>query len=111
LSAIKYGEADLIVKCYTQLGLKSYMLKGVMKSKKGRLKAAYFQPLTHLELVARHNNKGNLNFIKEVKISYPYQTIPFNIIKQTMVLFLSEVLSKSIYEEEENRQLFEYFFY
>ncbi len=108
LSAIKYGDADLIVKCYTQVGLKSYMLKGVLKSKKGKLKAAYFQPLTHLELVAKHNNKGNLNFIKEVKISYPYSTVPFDIVKQTMVLFLSEVLVKSIYEEEQNNQLFEY---
>ncbi len=108
LSAIKYGDSDLIVKCYTQLGLKSYMLKGILKSKKGKLKVAYFQPLTHLELVAKHNNKGNLNFIKEVKVSYSYRTIPFNIVKQTMVLFLSEVLSKSIYEEEENELLFEY---
>ncbi len=48
LSAIKYGDSDLIVKCYTQLGLKSYMLKGILKSKKGKLKVAYFQPLTHL---------------------------------------------------------------
>ncbi len=108
LSAIKYSDADLIVKCYTQLGLKSYLLKRVLKSKKAKIKAAYFQPLTHLELVAKHNNKGNLNFIKEVKINYPYKTIPFDIAKQTMILFLSEVLSKSIHEEEENNLLFEY---
>ena len=108
LSSVKYSDADLIVKCYTQEGLKSYMLKSILKSKKGTLKAAYFQPLTQLELVAKHNNKGNLNFIKEVKISYPYNSIAFDIVKQSIVLFLSEVLSKSIHEEEVNIQLFEY---
>ena len=108
LSSIKYSDADLIVKCYTQEGLKSYMLKSILKSKKGKLKAAYFQPLTQLELVAKHNNKGTLNFIKEAKVSYPYNSIAFNITKQSIVLFLSEVLSKSIHEEEVNSQLFEY---
>lgn len=108
LSSVKYSDSDLIVKCYTQEGLKSYMLKSILKSKKGKLKAAYFQPLTQLELVAKHNNKGNLNFIKEVRISYPYNSIAFDIVKQSIVLFLSEVLSKSIHEEEVNIQLFDY---
>jgi DNA repair protein RecO (recombination protein O) len=108
LSAIKYSDADLIVKCYTQEGLKSYMLKRILKSKKGKLKAAYFQPLTQLELIANHNTKGTLNFIREAKLSYPYNSIGVNITKQTIALFLSEVLSKSIREEEVNKQLFEF---
>ena len=108
LSTIKYGDTDLIVKCYTQLGLKSYLLKGILKSKKGKLKPAYFQALTQLELVAKHNTKGNLNFIREAKLSYAYSSIGLNITKQTIALFLSEILSKSIHEEEVNQQLFEY---
>jgi len=108
LSSVKYSDTNLIVKCYTQEGLKSYMLKGILKSKKGKLKTAYFQPLTQLELVAKHNNKGALNFIKEAKVSYAYNSIAFNISKQSIVLFLSEILSKSIHEEETNNLLFEY---
>lgn len=108
LSSIKYSDSDLIVKCYTQEGLKSYMLKRILKAKKGKLKVAYFQPLTQLEMVVNHNIKGNLNFIKEVKITFPYRTIPFNVLKQTIVLFLSEILSKSIQEEEMNLSLFQY---
>ena len=84
------------------------MLKHVLKARKGKIKAAYFQPLTQLELIVRHNTKGNLNFIKEVKISNPYATIAFSIVKQTIVIFLSEVLTKSLKEEERNTQLFEY---
>ena len=46
LTAIKYGDSSLIVRCYTeQSGSKSYLLRGVLKSKKGKLRPAYFQPL------------------------------------------------------------------
>ena len=108
LSAIKYGDTDLIVKCYTEVGVKSYLLKRILTSKKGKLKTSYFQPLTQLQLVASHNEKGSLNYIKEAVIYNPYQTIHTNIIKQTIAIFLSEVLSRSLYEEEANAQLYEY---
>ncbi len=67
-SAIKYGEADLIVKCFTQKhGVKTFLLRGILKSKKGKLKASLFQPLTQLEMVASHKDKGTLEYIKEAK--------------------------------------------
>ncbi|MFK8058751.1 MAG: DNA repair protein RecO [Polaribacter sp.] len=109
LSALKYSDSSLIVKCYTQEeGLKSYMIRGILKARKGKIKAAYFQPLTLLTLNASHNNKGNLNSLKEVQISYPFKTIYKDIVKQSVVLFLSEILSNSILEEEKNKALFEY---
>lgn len=109
LSSLKYGDSSLIVKCYTEEeGVKSYLIRGILKAKKGGLKVAYFQPLTQLNIVARHNNKGNLNSIKEVQISNPYQTIYKDIVKQSVVMFLSEVLSYAIKEEEKNEELFEY---
>ncbi|WP_158840297.1 MULTISPECIES: DNA repair protein RecO [Polaribacter] len=109
LSSLKYGDSSLIVKCYTEEeGVKSYLIRGILKAKKGGLKAAYFQPLTQLIIVASHNNKGNLNSIKEVQISNPYQTIYKDIVKQSVVMFLSEVLSYAIKEEEKNEELFEY---
>lgn len=109
LSTLKYGDTSLIVRCFTlEEGLKSYLLKGILSSKKGKLKSAYFQPLTQLKIEANHNNKGRLNSIKEVHITNPYQHIHTNIYKQTIVLFLSEILSNSIQEEEENSLLFSY---
>ncbi len=108
-SALKYADTSLIVKCFTQKeGVKSYILRGVLSSKKGKLKIAYFQPLTQLQIIANHNNKGNLNSIKEVHVAHHYKTIPTNIVKQTILLFLSEVLSNIIQEEEENNDLFKY---
>jgi DNA repair protein RecO (recombination protein O) len=109
LNSLKYGDTSLIVKCFTfEEGIKSYMLKGVLKSKKGKLKAAYFQPLTQLQLTANHNNKGTLNSIREAGIHVAYESIPLEIKKQTIVLFLSEILSGIIQEEEKNEALYNF---
>lgn len=107
MNAIKYGESSLIVKCFTKdFGVKSYMLRGVLKSKKGKLKPAYFQPLNQLELTASHNNKGNLNSLKDTRITYPYETLYQNYTKQSIAYFLAEVLNNALQENEENKALF-----
>lgn len=109
IATIKYGDAGIIAKCLTASdGIKSYLLRGILKSKKGKLKIAYFQPLMQLEIVANHKNKGNLEYIKDVKTVYPYTSIHTEIVKSSIVLFLSEILNYSIQEEEKNETLFEF---
>ena len=109
LSALKYGDTSLIVKAYTQTdGLKSYLLKGVLASKKGKLKAALFQPLTQLELVANHKNKGTLESIREAKVYFPYKTIHAEILKNSLVLFLAELLTNVLQESDADPSLFKY---
>ncbi|MFK7748815.1 MAG: DNA repair protein RecO [Kordia sp.] len=109
ISTIKYGDAGVIAKCFTASdGIKSYLLRGILKSKKGKLKIAYFQPLMQLEIVANHKNKGSLEYIKDVKTVYPYTSIHTQIAKSAIVLFLSEILNYSIQEEEKNDALFQF---
>ena len=39
LSSLRYNESDLIVKCYTKSqGILSFIVKGVLKSKRGKFK-------------------------------------------------------------------------
>ena len=107
ISALKYGDTSLIVKCLTEdAGMRSYLLKGVRKSKKGKIKAAYFQPLTLLEIVANHKDKGTLETLREAKVSYLYKTVHTDIRKNSIAFFISELLAYSIYEEENTEQLF-----
>ena len=109
ISTLKYGDTSLIVRCFTASnGIKTYLLKGVLASKKGKIKAAYFQPLTLLEIVANHRDKGTMELLKEVKVSYPYQSIHSDIKKNALTFFLSEIINVSIREEETNKALFEY---
>ena len=109
LSSIKYSETSLIVKCFTLSdGVKSYLIKGIRSQKKKSFNVGLFQPLTILEIDANHRNLGRLESIRSAKIVFPYKSIPFDIIKNTIVLFLSEILSKSIQEEEKNENLYNY---
>lgn len=109
LSALKYQEKSLIVKCFTASdGLKTYFIPSAYSSRKANQKAAYFQPLSLLEIEANHKNKGTLEHIKEVQTSFPYATIYQDVTKSTLVLFLSEVLHHSIKEEEQNEGLFSF---
>ncbi|NNT71241.1 DNA repair protein RecO [Flavobacterium sp. IMCC34852] len=107
ISSLKYQEKSLIVKCFTLSdGLKSYFVQSAFSTKKSNQKIAYFQPLTLLEIEANHKNKGTLEHFKEIKLAHAYQTINTDIIKSTIVIFLSEMLHHSIQEEEKNENLF-----
>ncbi|GGD51669.1 DNA repair protein RecO [Muriicola marianensis] len=109
LSSIKYGDTSLIVKMFTETdGLRTYLLKGVLNSKKGKLKIAYFQPLTQLEIVAVHRNKGSMERLQEVRVTYPYETLHTDVIKNSLAFFLAEMMSNSIQEEEQNQALFHF---
>ena len=107
ISTLKFQEKSLIVKCFTlSHGLKSYFVRDAFSSRKASQKIAYFQPLSILEIEAVHKNKGTLENFKEIKISVPFQTIHTDLVKSTMVMFLSEMFHYSIQEEEKNEPLF-----
>jgi DNA repair protein RecO (recombination protein O) len=107
LSSLKYQEKSLIVKCFTLSdGLKSYFVPNAYSGKKSNQKIAYFQPLTLLEIEANHKNKGTLEHFKDIKLATAFQTITSDVIKSTIVIFLSEMLHHSIQEEEKNEDLF-----
>ena len=103
--AIRYGDNSLIVKLLTeQNGLQPFMVKGAF-NKNAKIRAALFQPLTLLEIVAA-NSRGELGYLKEAGIEYAYQDIPININKNAIVLFLCELLSKTIQDSETDLELF-----
>lgn len=105
LKAIRYGDNSLIVKLLTeQNGLQSFMVKGAF-NKNAKIRAALFQPLTLLDIVAA-NSRGELGYLKEAGVEYSYQDIPNNINKNAIVLFLCEMLSKSIQDTETDLELF-----
>ena len=109
--SIKYGDSSLVVKIFTEaLGLQSYMVKGV-RSRKARMKASFFEPLTLLSMEVYHKPNQNLHHIKEIGIAYAWQHIPFSIEKQSVLLFLNEILYKCIREEHPNNELFNWIYH
>lgn len=108
LSYIKYGETSIIVRIFTEaFGLQSYIVNSV-RSKKARSKMALYQPLTLLELVVYYKEGKSLQRISELKCTYPFQSIPFTVSKSTIGIFLGELLSRIIRDEDKNEPLFEF---
>ena len=109
LSKLKYRDSDLIVRCYTEaLGVLSFLLRGVLNTRKGSTKTAYFQLLSQLDLVILYKEKRTLHTIKEVKANYVYATIHTNVYKSAIAMFIAELLTKALREEEENKLMYSY---
>ena len=107
---VKYSETSLIVKIYTeQSGLQSYIIRG-MRSKKPIVKPALLQPLTLVEMVVHHKENKDIQHLKEIKIAYHFKTIPFDLRKSSVTLFLNEVLILVIREQEPNSRLFDFLY-
>ncbi len=109
LSYLKYRETSIIARVYTErLGVQNYIVNGVRKAKPpGRI--ALFQPFTLLELVAYvARGSGGLTRLSEFRCAEPLQTLPYEVQKSSVVLFLSEVLGRAVREEEQNEPLFEF---
>jgi DNA repair protein RecO (recombination protein O) len=110
LNYIKYRETSIIARVYTeQLGVQSYIVNSVRTQRKGS-RIALFQPFTLLDMVVYTSHKGGLTRISEYKCAHPFISIPFDIRKSSMVLFLSEVVARTVKEEEENQPLFQFLY-
>ncbi len=108
LHAVKYGDSSLIVKAYTeQWGRASFILKGARKSKKSN-RSVLFQPFYLLDLDIYYRDNRDLQWIREADFSRSMAGIRQDVVKSTQAIFLSEVLLKTIMEEEQNPELFSF---
>jgi DNA repair protein RecO (recombination protein O) len=108
LRTVKYGETSIITTVYTELfGVQSYIVKGIRQStKKSPAKAIYFQPAAILDMIIYHNELRNLNFIKEYQWGYLYQNVLFDVVKNTVALYITEILQHGLKQPEANAELF-----
>lgn len=109
LKSIKYGETSLILDVYTlDLGLRTYLINGV-RSAKARTPASMLQVGSILDLVVYEKpGSGTMHRIKEARLDSVYVRIPFEILRGGIVLFMMEVVRKSIREGESNESLYRF---
>lgn len=107
LSYIKYKESSIIARILTsRFGLQSYIVNSVRSSKRGASKLALFQPFTLTNLVVYHKDGSGLQRISEIKCQESLSSIPFDPVKSAIAIFLSELLSKVLSENQEQADLF-----
>lgn len=108
IRSIKYGETSLIFDMYTQqFGLASFIVNGARKPK-SKLPSSLFQLMNWLEVIAYVKDPRSLSRIKEAQIIFHYQYLPFNRRKSSVALFITEVIQKTIKENEANLPLFSF---
>ncbi|MFT3737155.1 MAG: DNA repair protein RecO [Breznakibacter sp.] len=106
LNHIKYNETSVIVHVYTELlGRQSYLVNHV-RSVKNKGKTVFLQPLALLDLQVYHSPKKEVQRIKDFRISDAFSSIPFDQTKRSIAFFVTEVLKRSLREEESNPDLF-----
>lgn len=110
LHTTKFSETSIIARVYTELfGLQTYLIKGI-RNPHSKMKPALFQPMTLLDLTVYHKEKSTLQSIREAANHYPYQSISTDIRKSSVLLFINELIFKSIKEVEPNQELFNFLF-
>ena len=108
LQKIKYGDTSIISHVYTEnFGRKSLLFKGV-RTKKSRLKANLLQNLFILNFEIYNKEGKDLLLVKEFSNEISFTDFPYNPVKSSQALFLSEILSKCLLEEVSNSPLFNF---
>ncbi|MEO8820338.1 MAG: DNA repair protein RecO [Ginsengibacter sp.] len=108
LRTIKYGETSVIASVFTELfGIQSYLVNGVRTGGKSG-KAHFFQPSSILEMEVYHNELKNLQRIKDLKWNVLYKNILSDVTKNSVALFMVELLQKSLKQPETNENLFQF---
>lgn len=108
LRSMKYGDFQVIVDMLTrELGRVSF-IERVPKTARGRVKKQFFQPLTQLDISFDFRSTMRLQHLKDVRMAYPWQSIPFDAYKTSITLFIAEFLFHATHGEQQNPLLFDY---
>lgn len=109
LSTVKYGDSGVVVQMLTdKLGRQSYMVQGVRSSRGKGSKMALLQPLFVLSFEGLEPTHGDLHKMREVQNDIVFKSVPYDIRKSTIALFMAEVLYRLVGESEANEPLFDF---
>lgn len=107
LRSIKYGETSLVVTIFTELfGMQTYMVNGARSAKKTGNKSVMLQPAAILDMEVYHNDQKSMQRIRESSWAYLYQNIFSDVIKNSIAVYMIELLQKSLKQPEQNSDLF-----
>ncbi|MEP6610550.1 MAG: DNA repair protein RecO [Mucilaginibacter sp.] len=105
-----YGESSVVVQVFTEkFGLQSYIVNGAKKPK-AKIARNMLQPLHLLDMVVYHKETGNVQRIKELKNSPQLQSIPYDVIKSSIAMFLNEILYKAVKQQSADENMFDFVF-
>jgi len=110
LKTTNYSESSVIVQVLTdKFGMQSYLINGVKKPK-AKIKMNMLQSLHLLDMVVYHKANTNIQRVSEIRQTPVFKSIPYDMVKTSIIIFLNEVLYKSIRQQAADESLFDYIF-
>ncbi|MGC3977242.1 MAG: DNA repair protein RecO [Paludibacteraceae bacterium] len=108
LHQVKFSDSSNVVNVYTQqFGRLTFMVRG-MNKKKSLSRAALLQPLSIVEIDFVYRHANNIQYLKELRLIYPFNDIPFNPVKGSLAMFLVEILYKVLRLSEQDEYLYDF---
>ena len=108
LHSLPYSDKFAITLIYTEeFGRVSY-LTSQSKSRKSRVPRSLFHPLAILDLEVEHQNLRDIQRIKENKTHIPLIALLTDPVKSALGIFVAELISKVVREEQTNHPLFDF---
>ena len=106
LHSIKHNDSSTIITVYTQqFGRVSYLVHGANK-KKSVVRASYLQPLSLVEMDVSHIPGKDIQRIKDIRMLHLFTGIPFDAVKNSLAIFISELLFRTLRQTEPDESLF-----
>ena len=110
LNSVKYSDSSSIAHLYTENSGRISVLIRHSKSRKSVSKRSILQPLFLLEIQLSRKQNREIQYAGEISNNPVFNEIPFKIAKSTIAIFIAEVLSKVLKEEEPNPPMFSFLF-
>lgn len=106
INVIKYNDRNNIARLYTlERGLLPVLVRQGTTAQ-SRSRNAMFTPLSQIEVVANIRHGRDLSLITDVRRTALTMSVNSDPVKIAIAMFISELLSRSIIEEEPNEGLF-----
>ncbi|MBQ7179978.1 MAG: DNA repair protein RecO [Bacteroidaceae bacterium] len=108
LRTLKYNDESVIVDIYTANNGSQGFIVRLPRSRKNPVRAILLRPLSILNLEYDYRPHRALQFMRNMQVAEPYHSLPYEPLKETVGLFLSEFLYYALKNEERNPPLFQY---
>ncbi len=108
LKNTRYGESSVICKMFTiEHGLSAFIIQGISR-KSSPIRPSHIAPGNVLELVIYQKPNSTLQRVKELKVVHPLLSIHTDMVKNSILQFIIEIIAKTNEENHKDDIVFEY---
>lgn len=106
LNSLKYGESQMIVDLFTEIhGRMAFMVR-VAQNGRAQMKKQFFQPLTLLDIEFDYRPARSLQKLKSATVAFPFRSLPFDMAKIAIALFVAEFTTHATRSEQADDALY-----